>query len=137
MFDLEEKVGAAVKMTVCMTALAVAVVAAGFFLCLALFIWTQQQYGAVTASLVLAILFVVIAIAAAVAGWVVRQRTEQRQHQSLRRAARWWSDPMVITAALQVFRTIGSRQLIPVLVGAFVVGALLDRPSDRHPRAEL
>jgi L-asparagine transporter-like permease len=137
MFDLQEKVDAAVKMTVCMSAVAVAVVTAFFFLCLALFVWTQQQYGAVTASLVLAILFIVIAIAAAVAGWVVRQRTEQRQHQSLRLAARWWSDPMVIRAALEVFRTIGSRQLIPVLVGAFVVGALLDRPSDRNPRAEL
>jgi hypothetical protein len=31
MFDLEEKVGAAVKMTVCMTAVAVAVVTAFFF----------------------------------------------------------------------------------------------------------
>ena len=137
MFDLEDIVDTAVKIMICTVALAVAVAVAVFFLCLALFLWTQQQYGTVAASLVLACVFIVTAVAALLFGLVVRQRSQQRQHRKLQHAAQLWLDPTVIAAALEVFRIIGSKRLITVLLGAFVVGALLERPSNRHPGADL
>lgn len=137
MLDLEDKVDTAAKIAISAAALAAAVVVATFFLCLALFMWTQQQYGTVAASLVLACVFIVAAVAALLFGLVARQRSQERQHRKLQHSAQWWSDPTVITAALEVFRIIGSKRLITVLLGAFVVGALLERPSNRQPAAEL
>jgi heme/copper-type cytochrome/quinol oxidase subunit 2 len=137
MFDLEEKVDAAVKMAICAAALTVTAIAGAFFLCLALFVWTQQRYGTVAASLVLASVFIIAAVTALLFGLMARQRSQERQHRNRQHAAQWWSDPTVIATGLEVFRIIGSKRLITVLLGAFVVGALLERPRNRHPSAEL
>jgi hypothetical protein len=53
MFALKDKLDVAAKIMACAAA-AAAVVAALFVICLALFVWVQQNYGVVAASLVLA-----------------------------------------------------------------------------------
>ncbi|MBO0756515.1 MAG: hypothetical protein J2P54_11680 [Bradyrhizobiaceae bacterium] len=133
---IEQKVDAIIKAMLYAAAAGAAGISAFFFACLALFVWTRQEYGTVTASLVLAILFAAIAAAALLIGWFVRRRSRDPQNGQLRRAAPWWTDPIVASAALEVFRTVGSKRLVVVLLGAFVVGTLLDGPLHRQPSAE-
>ena len=132
MFDLKDKLDGAVKAIACAAAAAAAGVAALFFFCVAVFVWTQQQYGTVTAALVLAIVFLSATVAALGMGFISRRRSEERQQRLRKSNAQWWADPMVMTAALDVFRTVGSKHLITVLLGAIVVGTLLSRPSDQQ-----
>jgi hypothetical protein len=137
MFDLSNKVDAAAKLAACAAAFAAAAVAAFFFVCLALFVWTQQQYGTAPASLVLAALLAIVAMTAAGLGWIARRRAEEHHQRAVRDNAQWWADPTVIAAALEVYRAIGSKRMSTILVGAFVVGTLLSRPNGRQPDAGL
>jgi uncharacterized sodium:solute symporter family permease YidK len=129
MFDLKDKLNGAVTAMACAAAAAAAGVAALFFFCVAIFVWTQHQYGTVTAALVLAIVFLSAAIAALTIGFISRRQVEGRQQNQRKSDLQGWADPVVITAALEVFRSIGSKRLITVLLGALVVGTLLSQPS--------
>jgi hypothetical protein len=104
MFDLGNKVDAAAKLAACSAAFSAAAVAAFFFVCLALFIWTQQQYGTAAASLVLAALFAIVAMTAAGVGWIARRHAVEHHQRALRGTAQWWTDPTVLAAALEVYR---------------------------------
>ena len=139
MFDLKEKFDDAVKTVACAAAAAAAGATSLFFFLVALFLWTQQQYGTITAALVLAIVFLVVALAALTIVWIVRQRSAERAQRVRRSNSRntaWWADPVIITTALEVFKTVGSKRLITVLIGAFVVGALLTRPAGEGKAAD-
>ena len=129
MFDLKDKLNGAVTAMACAAAAAAAGVAALFFFCVAIFVWTQHQYGTVTAALVLAIVFLSTAIAALTIGFICRRQVEERQQNQRKSDLQGWADPLVITTALEVFRSIGSKRLITVLLGALVVGTLLSQPS--------
>ena len=131
MFDLKDKVDAIVKAVVCAAAAAAAGVAALFFFCVALFVWTEQHYGTVTAALVLAILFLLIVIAALTIGLMSRRQSERVQRRTSRPAAQAWADPMVVAPVLEILRTVGGKRVITLLLGAFLVGSLLARPGDR------
>ena len=128
MFDLKDKLNGAVMAMACAAAAAAAAVAALFFFCVAIFVWTQHQYGTVTAALVLAMVCLMAAIAALTIGFISRRQLEERQSRR-KSDAQGFADPMVMTAALEVFRSIGSKRLITVLLGALVVGTLLSQPS--------
>jgi cytochrome c biogenesis protein CcdA len=139
MFDVRDRFDGAVKTVACAAAAAAAGVASLFFFLVALFLWTQQHYGTIAATLVLAIVFLFAAMAALTIAWVVRQRSAERQQRVRKSSPQWWADPAIIAAALEVFKTIGSKRLIPVLLGAFVVGTLLSRsggaPKPDDPQA--
>ena len=132
MFDLKDKLDGAVMAMACAAAAAAAGVAALFFFCVAIFVWTQHQYGTVTAALVLAVVCLLAAIAALTIGFFSRRQAEERQQSRGKSDAQWWADPMVMTAALEAFRSIGSKRLITVLLGALVVGAFLSQPSGQQ-----
>jgi hypothetical protein len=131
MLDLRDKLDEALNTTVFAGAAAAAIVAAIFFFCVAPFVWTEQHFGTVTASLTLAVVFLLTAIAALLLNWIIRPRAKERQ-QRARQNAQWWTDPMVITAALEVYRTLGSKRLATALVGALVVGALANRSDEQR-----
>ena len=131
MFDLKDKVDAAVKLIACTAAAAAAGVAALFFFCVALFVWTEQHYGTVTASLVLAILFLVVTIAALTIALIARRPPKDREPRANRAAAQSFVDPMVITSVLEVLKTVGGKRAMAFLAGAFVIGTLLARPGDK------
>jgi hypothetical protein len=133
MQDLRDKLDDALKATVFAGAAAAAIVAATFFICVAIFVWTEQHYGTVTASLVLAIVFLLAATAALLLNWIVHQRAkERRQQQRARQNVQWWTDPMVITAALEIYRMLGNKRLATALVGALVEGALANRSGEQR-----
>jgi len=137
MFDLKDRFDGAVKTVAFAAAAGAAGVAALFFFLVALFLWAQQQYGTITATLVLAIVFLVVALAALTVVWILRQRAAERERQRAQRARKsapqWWADPLVMTTVLDVVKTVGNKRLVAVLIGACIVGSVLTRSGPQKP----
>jgi hypothetical protein len=103
---------------------AVAMVMAAGFLCAAAFVWLASRYDALTASLILAGVFLLIAVIAAIAGALARRRNIERARLELaaRKAANWL-DPRMITVGLEIGRTIGWRRIVTLAgVAMFAAG---------------
>jgi Ca2+/Na+ antiporter len=94
------------------------------FLCVAAYAWLARQMGSVHAGLVMAAIFVVIAIIGLVVCLLARRRARERA--ILERAARahapsWLLDPKILATAVQVGRSLGWQRVIPLaLVGIMV-----------------
>jgi hypothetical protein len=87
------------------------------FLCVAAYAWLSVQFGGTFAGLIVAGVFVLIALIGAIALNVSRRRTRERA--ILERAARahspsWLLDPKILCVALQAGRTLGWQRIIPV-----------------------
>jgi apolipoprotein N-acyltransferase len=130
MFSLNDKLDEAIKAVTLGVAAGVTGVAAFFFFCLALFVWTQQQFGTVTAALTLAFLFLLTAVSAFVAARTIRKQSAERRLQSRKQSALLSRDPLIASTALDVLRTIGSKRLTTMLLSLLLVGALLSRPDE-------
>jgi NADH:ubiquinone oxidoreductase subunit 5 (subunit L)/multisubunit Na+/H+ antiporter MnhA subunit len=124
---LRHKIDLTLKTTACgALALAAVLVALGFF-CAAAFVWIAQEHGTIAAALVLGGAFVVLALIAVLVAVVVRRRNPPPPPGPMNA---WWADPALVATALEVARTLGRRRMTSaVLVGAFLVGVLLHRPS--------
>jgi Ca2+/Na+ antiporter len=94
------------------------------FLCVAAYAWLARQMGSVHAGLVMAAIFVVIAIIGLVVCLLARRQARERA--ILERAARahapsWLLDPKILATAVQVGRSLGWQRAIPLaLVGIMV-----------------
>jgi uncharacterized membrane protein YidH (DUF202 family) len=109
---------------------AVAAVAAFFFVCVGIFVWTANHYDTVTACAVLAVLFLVIAAIAVTVIAVARRRTAEKLRQRERRKPQWWLDPTVMAIGLEAAKTLGPRRIASLAVlGALVAGIMLNRPG--------
>ena len=131
--DLKERLDAAVK-TSAWSAVAVAAALTMLgFLCAALFLYLQNWRGPIVACLILAGAFLLVALIAIAAIALLRQRQARlarARAQANQAAGQWLRDPVVLTTALQVARTLGLRRAAPLLlVGAFVVGLVLSRTA--------
>ena len=129
MFDgpiasFKHKIDLALKSTIGgVAAMAAALVAAGFF-CAAAFLWLAQNYGAITASLVLGGVFLLLSLIALLVVLLLRRKPPPPPPKSA-----WWADPALLAAALDVSRVLGRRRVVSAaVVGAFIVGILLNRP---------
>ena len=133
MFDLRDKVDTAAKVAGCTATAAAAAVAAVLFLCLALFVWVRHIYGAVIASLVLAGVFVLIALVALIVARFFRRRSQMRlERRSPPANTQWWTDPIVLAAVLQVVRVLGARRIaVPLFLGG-MLGTMISHPSRRR-----
>ncbi|HEV3185877.1 MAG TPA: phage holin family protein [Xanthobacteraceae bacterium] len=109
---------------------AVAAVAAFFFVCVGIFVWTANHYDTVTACAVLAVLFLVIAAIAVTVIAVARRRAAEKLRQRERRKPQWWLDPTVMAIGLEAAKTLGPRRIASLAVlGALVAGIMLNRPG--------
>ena len=99
------------------------VLTAGFVLLIA-FIWLAERYGALTAAMVLAGLFLLATIIAAISClWSRRRTIEQAELALVARRNAIWLDPKVLGGAIQVSRAVGWRKLVPLLaVGMLAAG---------------
>jgi Ca2+/Na+ antiporter len=94
------------------------------FLCIAAYAWLSLKMGSVNAGLVMAAIFVVIAIVGVIVCLLARRRARERA--ILERAARahapsWLLDPKILATAVQVGRSLGWQRAIPLaLVGIMV-----------------
>jgi heme/copper-type cytochrome/quinol oxidase subunit 2 len=131
--DLRERLDAAVKTSAWSVVAAAAALTMLGFLCAALFLYLQDSRGPIVACLILAgvfLLVVLIAIAVIVLLRQRRARQARARAQANQAAAHWLRDPVVITTALQVARTLGFRRAAPVLLlGAFMMGLMLSRTA--------
>jgi lysylphosphatidylglycerol synthetase-like protein (DUF2156 family) len=128
--NLKHKLELAVKSTVGgIVAFAAALVALGFF-CAAAFLWLEEHYGAITASLVMGAAFTIVALIAVIVILIVRHR---RPPPPPPRKAPLWADPVLLATALDITRVLGRKRLtVAVLVSAFVAGILLQKTSGKR-----
>jgi hypothetical protein len=136
MLDLKDKLESTLRATMWGVIAASAAVATMFFLCVAVFVWTGQNYGPVTACLVLAVIFLFITTGAAISLLAIRRG--QAQRAVARKAAaseKWWLEPAVIAAGLQVGRIVSARPVVPLLVLVILLaGWMLNRsPAAENP----
>ncbi len=106
---------------------AVALVALGLglvFLCVAAFVWLADRTDGVTAGLILAGVFFLIAIVAAFAGWMGRRRNIERARSELAaRSHAGWFDPKYLAAGIEIGRTLGWRRIVTLAaVGVLAAG---------------
>jgi hypothetical protein len=103
------------------------------FLCAALFLYLQNWRGPIVACLILAGAFLLVVLIAIVAIALLRQRharLARARAQANQAAGQWLRDPVVVTTALQLARTLGLRRAAPLLLlGAFMVGLVLSRTA--------
>jgi hypothetical protein len=117
----------------------IAMLAAFAFLCVAAYAWLAVQFGTVFAGLIMAGIFVVIAIIAAIVCAAVRRRVRERA--ILARAARahspsWLFDPKVLGAAVEAGRTIGWQRIVPVALLAFLAAQWARENRDKSERQQ-
>src|SRR5277367_6781464 len=101
---VQARSGATPALFIWIAVLAVAVLTAFVFLCVAGYMWLAQQLGGVYAGLIMSGVFVVIAAIAGLIGTLSRRRAKERA--ILERAARghspsWLLDPKILATAMQ------------------------------------
>ena len=110
------------------------------FLCVAAYAWLALQIGSVNAGLVMAAIFVVIALVGVIVCVLARRRARERA--ILERAARahapsWLLDPKILATAVQVGRSLGWQRVIPLaLVGIMAAQWAREHRARGHDSAE-
>jgi hypothetical protein len=123
--NLKHKIDLALKTTAGgVVATLAGLVAFGFF-CAAGFMWLEQRFGAIGAALILGGVFTFVALVAVLVVVLLRRKPPP----PVARHKTWWSDPALLAAALDIGRTLGTRRVASaVLVGAFLIGMMINRP---------
>jgi hypothetical protein len=114
---IQSKTGASAGAVVWLIVVAVAVLAAFVFLCVAGYAWLSTLYGNVFAGLIAAGFFFLVAVIAGLLSAQARRRTRERA--ILARAARahsgsWLLDPKILATAVQIGRSVGWQRILPV-----------------------
>ena len=121
---IQARSGASAALFVWMGIIALALLSAFVFLCVAAYDWLSLQLGSVFAGLILAGIFVLIAAVGAVISALARRRAKERA--ILERAARarasssWLLDPKIVAAAVEAGRALGWQRILPVALLGFM-----------------
>jgi len=134
------EIGAKINRTLRSMVLAAAAGAAGvaalFFFSLGLFLWLQQSYGTINASLALGGGYSVIALVALIAILIIQRHAPERRAPATAAASaqpQWWTNPMVLTSGLQVFRILGARRIVPLALMAILAGFVFSEATSKRP----
>jgi hypothetical protein len=104
------------------------------FLCVAAYAWLSLQVGSVYAGLIIAGVFLAIALIGVTICLMAQRRARERA--ILERAARahapsWLLDPRILATAVQIGRSVGWQRIIPLaLVG--IMAAQMAREHRQH-----
>jgi hypothetical protein len=120
---IQTRTGTTPTVLVCVAIVAFAALTAFVFLCVAAYVWLALQMGYVFAGLIMAGIFILIALIALIVSTLLRRRARQRA--ILERAARahapsWLLDPKILSAAVQIGRTVGWQRIVPVALFGFM-----------------
>jgi hypothetical protein len=130
--DLTSRFDRTLKSMIYAAAAAAAAVVALFFFSLAAFLLLRDGYGTKWAALVMGAVYAALALIALVV--VLLLGRIKGPPPAAARSPPVWQDPIVITSALQVARSLGPRTLITLAaVGAFVAGILLTGSKSKPP----
>jgi uncharacterized membrane protein len=121
---VQTRTGITTSIVAWLTVVALAAATAFVFLCVAGYDWLALQIGSVHAALVMAAIFVVIAVIGLFVCLLARRRARERA--ILERAARahapsWLLDPKILATAVQVGRSLGWQRAIPLALVGFMV----------------
>ena len=136
---IQARSGASRALFVWATVVVVACLTAFIFLCIALYGWLSLQFGGVIAGLVVAGIFIVIAIIGAIICGLASRRARQRA--ILERAARpnspsWLLDPKIHTIALRAGRELGWQRVAMIALLGFMAAQLTRKHhGDGHEQA--
>jgi len=134
---IQARSGLSTSVVVSAIVILVALLVAFAFLCVAAYVWLAVQLGNVFAGLIMAGVFIVIALVAAIACAAARRNARERA--ILARAARahspsWLLDPKVLGAAVDAGRTIGWQRIVPVALLAFLAAQWAREYRDKSER---
>jgi hypothetical protein len=134
--DFKASTGSALRLTSLAAAIAFALFITLAFLCAAAFVYVLEHYGPVEACLTGAGIFFLVALIAAVAYRVRKNRIEARARENTKSALQTaLADPMLVATGIQLIRAIGIKKLIPILaVGGLALGLLAGRGT-QHDEA--
>ena len=119
-----------------------ALVVAVVFALFALFIWLAERYSPLTAALVLAGFFFLLAILAGIGALLAQRRTVAEARLALQaRSNSSWLDPKLLPVGLQIARSIGLRRIVPLVAVGVLAAALAkewfgSRQDDAEAAAE-
>ena len=136
--DLKARLSVSLRAAAWAAIAALAGAVAVLFFCIALFAWLAQQYGSITAGLMLSGIFLLIALATGVTCMAIRRKRVKSRAREAAAGSNWWQDPALLLAGLQIARMIGVRRLVPIaIVGGIAVGLLSGQKSSRiRPKQE-
>ena len=120
---IQARSGASPPMLVSAAVMVLASLTAFVFLCVTLYGWLSLQLGGVIASLVVAGIFIVIAVSSLIISALIRRRVRQRA--IVERAARanapsYLLDPKILGTALQAGRALGWQRIVPIVLLGFM-----------------
>jgi hypothetical protein len=121
---VQTRTGITVSFVAWLAVLVLAALTAFVFLCVAGYDWLALQVGGAVAALIMAGIFVLLALAALVVCALARRHARERA--ILARAARahapsWLLDPRILATAMQIGRTLGWQRIVPVALLGFMV----------------
>jgi hypothetical protein len=123
--NAKARTGFGPQLIACFLIAAVSLVLAVVFLCAAAFVWLASRTDAVTAGLMLGGAFLLIAIMAAVAGWIARLRNMERARRELAaRSHAGWFDPKFLAVGIEIGRTLGWRRIMTLAAVGFLAAGL-------------
>jgi hypothetical protein len=134
---IQARSGASAAVMVSLGVVALALLTAFVFVCVAGYVLLALRCGGVTAGLIMAGFFAAIAIVAAVISALIRRRVRERA--ILARAAKahapsWLLDPRVLNTAVQVGRSMGWQRIVPIaLVGIMVAQWAREHRGENKP----
>jgi hypothetical protein len=122
--SIQARNGMSAAVVVWTAVIAFASLTAFVFLCVAGYAWLSLRFDSVIAGLIMAGIFVMVALIAATISALIRRRVRERA--ILARAAKvhspsWLLDPKILGIAVEAGRTIGWQRIVPVAVLGFVV----------------
>jgi hypothetical protein len=133
--EVSNRVDRVFKSMIFAAAAGAAGIAALFFFSLAAFLLLQVWYGTLWASVIMGVVYAVIALAALITVLVLgRKKKPIPRTQPAPKPL--WQDPLVVSSALQLVKSMRPRTLLTIAaVGAFVAGLVLtgqkNKPTDK------
>jgi hypothetical protein len=139
--DIGAKVNRTLRSMVLAAAAGAAAVAALFFFSLGGFLWLQQTYGTINASLVIGGAYALLAVIASVAVLISQHRKPAERPTAAAAAPQWWADPVMLTTGIEVLRMLGRRSTLPLAIAAVLAGfvfggSVSKRQKPSSPRAK-
>jgi hypothetical protein len=132
--SIQAKNGVSAVVFVWMIVVALATLIAFVFLCITGYDWLALRYDTVTAGLIMAAIFAVLALIAGVICALARRRARERA--ILARAARahgssWLLDPKILATAVEAGRAIGWQRIVPMALLGFMAAQWAREYRDR------
>jgi hypothetical protein len=121
--SVQSRTGITISFIVWLTVIALAGITAFAFLCIAGYGWLSLQVGSIDAGLIMAGVFMLVAIIGLIVCLLARRRARERAilaRAAHARAPSWLLDPRILSAAVQIGRELGWQRIVPVALAGFM-----------------